>query len=585
MWLDQDIGVASINEMRRARQERFYIHSDWNAKDYASKIAEGITEIPYDDAIKDLQQQKLEVLTYYMNGSVYAESVLELNLPDTKRYINCTLYEKQDGKYTLYITSLPYSCYFQLMEFKPDNSCFPDSTPLWVKDENFMKRPFLANSVQQFSLWLHTSHKVLCSEYKLKLLFTFDCSDALTFCHEVERACQSQSFHLIYTSNLIDHLGPANLILSAIPLLKENSLLFTTTLLKVTVNSHDEFLAHCFGVNSKFFPLLFGIRCINYEGEEYKSPVSIKPNTLTLKTATDNLLIWEKLPSDTIPLIMPVKPLTKVLANALHSTICVSANIFCRQTILKPKLKQAIDRFGIETAIKVIQIFMSRTSADFNPDFWKLLTELMQSKKLKPYLSHFQTQLLLHGIHMHLTVSENDCPICTGSFLSQSIGLFSKTIEGSPKNTLNFLAIVHKEDTNEADKLLQAADRCHIFDCVSPSTGNVQTLSLYFYSPLKLADEGYKITMITIPPQCMRPNISPLKSLLIPFTKFKISQAPELNRNEVLLPSFGSIISHISDGDSSDVKIALLQDFDSSSNLRPYAKSISSSVLGQCIFP
>ena len=32
----------------------------------------------------DLQQQKLEVLTYYMNGSVYAETVLELDPPDTK---------------------------------------------------------------------------------------------------------------------------------------------------------------------------------------------------------------------------------------------------------------------------------------------------------------------------------------------------------------------------------------------------------------------------------------------------------------------------------------------------------------------
>ncbi len=138
--------------------------------------------------LKKLQAQKSEVLSYFAGGNVYAETVLKLDLPGTKTFINFTLYERRDGKYSLHFRSLPFSSYYQVSEFTKKN--LPIDSGL-VEDNHFTSNPFLANSVQQFSLWLQSSHKILCSDKKPNqpnLLFTFDCSHAFTLCDEVENS-------------------------------------------------------------------------------------------------------------------------------------------------------------------------------------------------------------------------------------------------------------------------------------------------------------------------------------------------------------------------------------------------------------
>ncbi len=300
-------------------------------------------------------------------------------------------------------------------------------------------------------------------------------------------------FDLIYTSNLMDHLGPPNLILSVIQVLKDSGLLFTNTFCKHDIPLFEDFLTHLFGFGSKFFPLILGVRCINHEGVKYASPVTVKSCPLSLKGSAESLLIWEKLPSDIFPLTLSDQPLTSVLAKALYQSIKVSVNRLLE--IPRLKLRQPLNTLSIETAIKVIQVFMSNTCANFEPDFWKPLTDLMH-KSMKPYLSNFQTHILLHGIHMHLVLSKENCPFCLKTRLSDSFGLFSILLRiPEIHGTLGFMAIVHKERTDNAEKLCNIArsdGNIHIFDCVSPSTANNSTLQLYFYAPLNLVREGYK---------------------------------------------------------------------------------------------
>ncbi len=122
------------------------------------------------------------------------------------------------------------------------------SSRLLVDDKHFSTLPFLSNSVQQFSMWLQSANIILGSKLKSKISFTFDSSHALTFCYELENSKSSfdQRFDLIYTSYLIDHLAPPNVILSTISLLKKGRLLFTTTFSLQAFKRMELLLKACF---------------------------------------------------------------------------------------------------------------------------------------------------------------------------------------------------------------------------------------------------------------------------------------------------------------------------------------------------
>lgn len=273
MWLEQDIDVASVKDMHSARQA-YLIKREWMHKfdSDASDFVKGSTAIPFENCNDSTKShvQKSEALAYLKCGSVYAENVLELDVPSTKTVVNFTLYERKDGKYNLHYQSLPFRCYYHTVDFSNkqlESLHATSSIKLLVKDEYFTSKPLLANSVQQFCLWLMFSHEVLNSKHVNNISFMFDCSHALTFCYELEHHKKTKLFDLIYSSNLMDHLCPPNLILSAVPLLKDNSLLFTATLYRSAFSSLEEYLECSFGFDCKLFPVLLGIRCINYESE------------------------------------------------------------------------------------------------------------------------------------------------------------------------------------------------------------------------------------------------------------------------------------------------------------------------------
>ncbi len=112
---------------------------------------------------------------------------------------------------------------------------------------------------------------------------------------------RTNKYNLIHTSNLNDHLGLPNIILSSSPLLKEAGKLFTTTLV-YRMCAMDEFLKLSFGFDSKMLPVILGYRCINHEGTGYASTVMLEPSPMSIVEISSlkqlkRDLIWEKVHS------------------------------------------------------------------------------------------------------------------------------------------------------------------------------------------------------------------------------------------------------------------------------------------------
>ena len=580
MWHTKSTRVASVKHMHLARQDNFQARELTlpNLNDNALAFVEDSTEIPFESRgnSKKSDAQKSDVLYYLQRGSIYAERVLGLQMSSSSTLVNHTFFEKGDGKYCLDHQSLPFRCYYHTVDFSSEQlQHLTTAVPIHVDAKCFKSSPMLANSVQQFTLWLQSSNAVLV-EQKHKISFTFDCSHALTFCHDLEYSGESQKFDLIYTSNLMDHLSPPNLVLSAIPLLKDSALLFISTLLPTF--PLNQYLYDSFGFEPKHFPTFLGIRCINHEGGGYASPVTAQSRPLMYNISRyvyhERLLIWEKLKGDTLPLIFsPGQQLTSLVKKALLNTVQASA-----LQLITPKSSTMcliMSSLCIETAIKVIQVFMSNTCADFSPHFWQPLSSAMQ-EAIKPLLSSMQTQLLLHGIHMHLTVAEKDCPICLKAPPSNNIGLFTTTYSIKASSCANkapkFMAFVHREalDNCNAKHLCDSARNggdVHIFDCISPSSGSDEFIKLYFYAPLDLVKKAYKVTTvfcITNMTDNFTFNITgvptlPLKHLQTEYHSFQFFQAPltpNVKRNCLVTP-LGTITSHDSNGDVSNVEICL----------------------------
>jgi 2-polyprenyl-3-methyl-5-hydroxy-6-metoxy-1,4-benzoquinol methylase len=593
MWLEQDMNVPSVETMHSARQANYRSTSGLVLSDEgASAFVEGCTEIPYEKKIdsKISDAQKSEVVAYGKEGSAFAEKVFGMNLSGTHSFVNLTLFERADGRYNLHYFSLPFRGYYHTVTFSGERAQSLLPTKFLVEDKHFQSVPLLANSVQQFSLWLRSSRDVLVSNHNVS--FTFNCSHALSLCFELEHS--KSLFDLIYTSNLMDHLGPPNLVLSAIPLLRESGLLFTTTLYKEECfETLDQYITTSFGFNSKFFPVAFGVRCINHEGDNYASPVTTCPCPLTFNRSKyfyqENIMIWEKLEVDTVPLVFPPgRQLSSVLASAFLSSVraCVCSLI---SDSIPYKLMRSL---CLETSVKVLQVFASYACNDNSPLFWKPLSDAIKREKdIKPYLLSMQTRLILCNIHMHLTLTKKDCPICLQVPVSGGAGLFSaKTCLQNNYATPAFIALVHKKHSDLAEDLGNSArngEDVHLFDCISSNTPQ-DYLQLFFYAPLSLVQEGYKVT-IAISTMTLFGNVlynlkdlptQPLGSVNVPFRAFKSLRALGPNFEVCDLPCFGVVKLHTSTGDSSELEIDLLPGASAAlATKKLHSKRVSSSVV------
>lgn len=275
-WLEPK-AVTSVQQMHFSRGIELTRRGVFDALEvYAFSYTSSITHISGDSNPSSTDTNRhAEIIAYTKLGNCYAENVLELQLANLPTSVNHTLYERLDGVYSLHYGSVPFSGYYHTVDFSPDamksagikrTSC----DTMLVQTNNFKSQPFLANSVQQFSMWLQSASKVLTQGDTAT--FTFDNSDALSFCQELSMSSNQSQFDAIYSSNLLDHLGPPNVILTAINLLKETGFLFTTTLLyKTFASTLEEYISLCFGFDCKLLPVVLGIHCINQEGTGYAS--------------------------------------------------------------------------------------------------------------------------------------------------------------------------------------------------------------------------------------------------------------------------------------------------------------------------
>lgn len=149
---------------------------------------------------------------------------------------------------------------------------------------------------------------------------------------------------------------------------------------------------------------------------------------------------------------------------------------------------------NIETAIVILQRFFSFVSTSSDHQFWAhFCTALKQ--RAKPFLIGLQTQALLHDFHIHLTVTDADCPICRRAPLSEYVGLFC--VEVPLPLPISYMALIHKYSTSDSRYLCSEAcsgKDVHIIDCMD-GTVEGKILKLKFFAPLFFISQKFNVTI------------------------------------------------------------------------------------------
>lgn len=575
-WLERKVNVASVQQMHLSRCAELKNRGVFdNLEVYAFSYSSSSTYISGDRNTSTMDTRKAEVKAYTECGNCYAENVFELELATVPTSVNLTLYERPDGVYSLHYGSMPFSGYYHTVKFAPDTmksagmkkaSC----DTMLVQSKSFISHPFLANSVQQFSMWIQSASKILAQGNIVT--FTFSNDDALYFCQELryKQGFKDSRFDAIYSSNLLDHLGPPNVILGAIHLLKESGLLFTTTLLyKNFTSTLDEYISSCFGFDCKLLPVMLGIRCINHEGAGYASVVMIEPTPVDMGNLLQvqqhsRTLIWENVSANSfkLPHLPPLVSgnITDGLFDSLRVATLSFLTNFAGQSTLNDNC--------IETAILTLQAFSSSLNAESSTSyqFWETLSSAL-SLKMKPFLNGLQTQFLLHKLHMHLTVNEGNCPICKHSPVEDYVGLFCAKVQLPIQYmTPFFMALVHRYSSSDSRYLCNEAlsgKDVHIFDSID---GRVEgsILKLNFFVPLHFVERDYNITL-ALSYRTQERNIivtclttTNLRDVQIDFMHYDFSQTVPLSKTGSNLSNFGELTSHIGDGERiwSEIKLS-----------------------------
>ncbi len=157
-------------------------------------------------------------------------------------------------------------------------------------------------------------------------------------------------------------------------------------------------------------------------------------------------------------------------------------------------------RNGIETALGVLERFKwlcGESTSDHL--FWEPLCTALKHK-VGPFLHCLQTQALLHGIHVHFTVSEKDCPVCQQRALDSALGLFSAKIvlaklRENKRLRPHFTAFVHRHESRSEDSVFLHSEALegrdvYILDCFDAISSN-NTLELKFFASLMFVQKGY----------------------------------------------------------------------------------------------
>ena len=346
-----------------------------------------------------------EYLEYMMKGFVWAEAVLHIPVDNPKTVVNPTIFEHAAGLYTVDYCLTPYKCFgsgFQYTNTNVSRSLGSKSNLLkylTVRDASFKSTPLLANCVQQFSMWLQATANMIASK-KTSVSFMFVLRDSIHLCYSFLNELNIR-FDAIYTSNLFDPVSPPALTFSALTLLKPTGTLFTSTFNCSSVLSQSAYLEEKFGFPPELFPVLLGVHCIGYDGQ-YSPDVNHNPNpNMLLQPVYNTVFIWRNIVSTPLILDVIVEAMTLLLMGFIFRGFTGS----------------------VETFLCILHQFLKQVEpTTSSPQFLAPLCAAIKSEpRLMPHLVQLQTQSLLHGIHMHLIITEDDCPICRGKPLETYI--------------------------------------------------------------------------------------------------------------------------------------------------------------------
>ena len=363
---------------------------------------------------------KEEILDFLIKGSVWAEDVLGIAMASgSNTAVNPTLFEHGNGLYTLHYVSAPYMGFTLSVLYKHaelEKTLGHSHCLLPVSDVCFQSRPVLANCVQQFTMWLQaTKNMTTKPSDSSPLSFTFILEDSISMCfsmlHFPDKYPESVlKFDAIYTSNLFDHVSPPALVCNSLPLLKPTGTLFTASFR----SPNPDYLQNNFGFSPELSPPLLGMHCIGHDGP-YSPAVNHEPKPILI--LQNKIFIWRNVTS---------KPL---LFNNISESPCAVESLFksCMETARSgTKVTGSVESF-----LCVLHQFLRQVQFTIPVhEFLQPLCDKIKSEEcLKPHLIQLQTQSLLHDIHMHLTLTEADCPVCRGQPLDTYIQQFTLSLD------------------------------------------------------------------------------------------------------------------------------------------------------------
>ena len=582
-WYKDDRPVENV---RTCRSKLLKVHNaDYfqKAKTHLIRLFGNYLEGRLSDS--ERKRMKREFETYYQNGFAFVEGLLNLPMPASTS-ANSTFFEADDGTYNFHGNSFPYRCFFHSFQFSSENlkklgySVFP----LIAKDETFHQQPLLANCIQQFSVWIRSCGEMFSKLKSHNVLFTFHCSDAVEFCHLLYdcRHCAYSSrfpclFDVIYTSNLIDYIATPSLVLAAMLVLRKSGLLFTDTFRHMIVsNTLSGFTKALFGFESKYLPLICGIRCIGND-DEYSDELSIKPvpNTTefdVLYSVMTKSLVWQHVTS------IPLKQITAkhftsmmgiLFSSIYHILTCCMGNH--NGSITESLLCTA-------TAMQLLKSFVTQLDGgcyDYTKyQFWTpLCSMLLNEKGLHPFMMSLQSQALLNGLHLHLIVSEVNCPLCNKTPLCDFISLHSITLEKhafnmSSYNEPRFSILIHNVPPIDAVvlKAWKAAiitrdDKVnvHVVDSIAGRETN-EKIQLDFYLPVSFLQEDYCVSVIltnygAVPVSAILMH-KKLNNCEVSENHYSFNQCFQSQPNPVS-PTFGEVTQHSGSADSFESVLSL----------------------------
>ena len=508
LWLeDKDMTLGDMHLERNMMLQRSDVSNRMDS--YTSDPSVVLNKILNDDAASIETYEIPEVRSYVESGNCYAEDVFDITLCSyCVRTSNATLFERKDGMYSLEWWSLPFRSYHLTTKISPDGTKQEGVGELVcdsIRSEHFLSRPFLATCVQQFCMWVQSASAVL-NEEVFEFSFTLNNHSALVFCQD-----QQQSggflfhFDAIFSSNLVDHLGPPNLLLSALPMLKaEGSLFMTTYQFTDYFHTAEDYLMLCFGFECELIPTILGVHCVIHDGVKYDAP----SNVLKLLNRAHKILTWSKISLQKTKAVtnLPafevgnltdglLKSVAASAAALMPVSVSDSAHYLCKQLV--------VSNNNTETVMQELQNFKALANAgDDDYQFWEpFSTGLCTFLVFKPYQHSLHTQAILHGLHMH--INGFSCPMCMHIPTDEYLGLFCAELSlplEIPHTYSNFMALIHSSPTLPVKNIqrMSLMELCTENISVIDSFDGVvvgKKLRLNFFAPLDFIADDLNVTI------------------------------------------------------------------------------------------